>query len=294
MSCIVLNETDGRVSNICLARRLFEGEKTSLSCDTGVKKDSNDKNLQDDDIVTLVWHIKNKYYSADVNVFVSNSPITETFRVPPIGAIIFYIDVIAAPNCHAEITEHFIEKLNKWIGSDKQQIKSSSSIIENKGSSVLDEEPDSDEVRLVIAESFPSDEIKSAALNWAVNKGVEVIDFNEDENECVTNNSVEDTEQKIIKCTSNKRVIEALQTIPWSELEKTIKNDSEQDNNAESEKDKDVDLVGRDFEDLMSKLSNFKEKSDELPREDRYAFAEKVALSFFSAMGGDEESDSTE
>lgn len=127
--------------------------------------------MQDDDIVTLVWHIKNKYYSADVNVFVSNSPITETFRVPPIGAIIFYIDVIAAPNCHAEITEHFIEKLNKWIRSDKQQIKSSSSIIENKGSSVLDEEPDSDEVRLVIAESFPSDEIKSAALNWAVNKG---------------------------------------------------------------------------------------------------------------------------
>ena len=37
MSCIVLNETDGRVSNICLARRLFEGEKTSLSCDTGKK-----------------------------------------------------------------------------------------------------------------------------------------------------------------------------------------------------------------------------------------------------------------
>ena len=68
----------------------------------------------------------------------------------------------------------------------------------------------------------------------------------------------------------------------------------DENNSVDGECDKNVDLVDGDFEDLMSKLSTFKEKSDELPREERYAFAEKVALSFFSSMGGDEESDSTE
>ena len=92
----------------------------------------------------------------------------------------------------------------------------------------------------------------------------------------------------------NKRVIEALQTVPWNAFETSVLKNSEQNVEIEDKKDQNVDLIDGEFENLMSKLSTFKQKSDDLPREERYAYAEKVALSFFSAMGGDEESDSAE
>lgn len=59
--------------------------------------------------------------------------------------------------------------------------------------------------------------------------------------------------------------------------------------NINDESDKNRDSVGGDFEELMSKLSTFKQTSDALPQNERHAFAEQIALNFYSAMGGDEE-----
>ena len=116
----------------------------------------------------------------------------------------------------------------------------------------------------------------------------------DDDEICMSNNSNEDNDNSKDKPPMNRRVIEALQTVPWTAFEKIAEKESERDIKTGSEGDKNLEQVGGDFEDLMSKLSTFKQKSDELPREERYAYAEKIALSFFSAMGGDDESDSTE
>ena len=123
-----------------------------------------------------------------------------------------------------------------------------------------------------------------------------MIDLSEDNDEediRASEEYEENIDQKESKDSVNKRVIEALQTVRWNAFETSVKN-SEQNVEIEDKKDQNVDLIDGEFENLMSKLSTFKQKSDDLPREERYAYAEKVALSFFSAMGGDEESDSAE
>lgn len=124
--------------------------------------------------------------------------------------------------------------------------------------------------------------------------GVEIIDLNDQEDDeiCTSLNTNENSDPNENKPLMNARVIEALQTVPWTTFERTVEEKSEQDEKVETQVDK--SLPEGDFEDLMSKLSTFKQKSDELPREERYAFAEKIALSFFSAMGGEDESDSGE
>ena len=124
-----------------------------------------------------------------------------------------------------------------------------------------------------------------------------MIDLSEDndEEDIRASEEYEDNiDQKESKDSVNKRVIEALQTVPWNTFETSVLKNSEQNVEIEDKKDQNVDLIDGEFENLMSKLSTFKQKSDDLPREERYAYAEKVALSFFSAMGGDEESDSAE
>ena len=124
--------------------------------------------------------------------------------------------------------------------------------------------------------------------------GVEIIDLNDQEDDeiCTSLNTNENSDPNENKPLMNARVIEALQTVPWTTFERTVEEKNEQDEKVETQVNK--SLPEGDFEDLMSKLSTFKQKSDELPREERYAFAEKIALSFFSAMGGEDESDSGE
>ena len=124
-----------------------------------------------------------------------------------------------------------------------------------------------------------------------------MIDLSEDNDEediIASEEYEENIDQKESKDSVNKRVIEALQTVPWNAFETSVLKNSEQNVEIEDKKDQNVDLIDGEFENLMSKLSTFKQKSDDLPREERYAYAEKVALSFFSAMGGDEDSDSAE
>ena len=75
-----------------------------------------------------------------------------------------------------------------------------------------------------------------------------------------------------------KHVIEALQTVLWTQW------CTDQDPEAS---EKDVE----DFETLFANLVHFKETAAGLPDEERRKFAEKVAKSFYSALGDDDESD---
>ena len=112
----------------------------------------------------------------------------------------------------------------------------------------------------------------------------------EDDNEVYRSNDIEYVESKTqVTRAGYKRVLEALQTFPWNSLKSSAKESEVKQDNLDDEADKNRDSVGGDFEELMSKLSSFKQTSDALPQNERYAFAEQIALSFYSAMGGEEE-----
>ena len=133
--------------------------------------------MLESDITRLTWHIKNKYYKADVNVYVSNYTIPEKFRVPPIGAIVYYTDRIEVPTCEYE-KGHFIKKLDDWLSSHQKQKAKKDADDEQNDTNTCNDVLDSDEVRLVVVESFSSNDTKSATLNWAVNKGSYCIVLN--------------------------------------------------------------------------------------------------------------------
>jgi len=226
------------VSNVDLANQLFHNEKTTNSCETGFQRDCKDENMLESDITRLTWHIENKYYKADVNVYVSNYTIPETFRVPPIGAIVYYIDRIGVPTCDST-NGHFIQKLDDWLSSHKKQ-KVNKDTVEQNDTNTFNDVLDSDEVRLVVVESFSSNDTRSATLNWAVNKGVEIIDLNDQEDDeiCTSLNTNENSDPNENKPLMNARVIEALQTVPWTTFERTVEEKSEQDEKVETQVEK--------------------------------------------------------
>ena len=118
-----------------------------------------------------MWHIKNKYYKADVTVLISKKPIPINCRVPPVGAIVYYTDATKAPICDNEANDQLIQKLDKWLNSNilQNQVESNHKISPSNDS--YGEEGNSEEVRLVVVEGFSTDEVRTATLNWAINKG---------------------------------------------------------------------------------------------------------------------------
>ena len=49
-----------------------------------------------------------------------------------------------------------------------------------------------------------------------------------------------------------------------------------------------------EFEALFAKFANFRDSSANMPDEERKAYAEKVAMSFWNALGGDDEGEDSE
>jgi len=196
-----------------------------------------------------IWSISNKYYSCKVNIHVLNQrQLSSCNEISNIGASIW---------CTTEAKKEDIELLNKWK---------------------KDFDLDHVDVQLIVVDNFDSEETKSSMNQWAIKEGVEIIDFSEDEEDDTT-----DTENiQIFASNSQKRIVEALQTVMWTEL---IENIGEADSGATTEKDVE------DFEKLFANLVNFKETATGLPDDERRKFAEKVALSFYSALGDEEDSD---
>ena len=130
-------------------------------------------NTANDDNVCLIWHVKNKYYEADISVCVSNELNPDNTRVPPVGAIIYYTDNFGESNCNTETKNQFIGSLERWSKSHTTRtVESESTEIHSNYSEVLvEDDHDSDDVRLIVAENFASEDIKSATLTWALNKG---------------------------------------------------------------------------------------------------------------------------
>merc|ERR550539_28541 len=110
-----------------------------------------------------------------------------------------------------------------------------------------------------------------------------MIDFSEEDGE----DDSEEMEEKFFVVSPQMRVIEALQTSPWPNIR--MKKDKE---DGRTSKDPDSNLVSSggigdedDFEALFPQLSTLRDRSTTLPDEDRRAFAEKVAMQFYNAIG---------
>ena len=134
----------------------------------------DDINTSNDANVCLIWHVKNKYYEADISVCVSSVLIRDNTSVPPVGAIIYYTDnIFGESNCNTETKKIFIGRLERWLNSHvTRPIESHSTENHSNYSEVqLEADRDSEDVRLIVAENFVSEDIKSATLSWALNKG---------------------------------------------------------------------------------------------------------------------------
>jgi len=192
-----------------------------------------------------IWSIENKYYSCKVDVHVLNQLQSSgsCSKISNIGALIW---------CTTEAKKDDVELLKKWK---------------------KDFDLDHVDVQLIIVDNFDSEESKSAMNQWAIKEGVEIIDFSEDEEDSTDSENIQ-----IFASNSQKRIVEALQTVMWTEL---IENIGEADSGATTEKDME------DFESLFANLVHFKETASGLPDDERRKFAEKVSLSFLSALGDD-------
>ena len=132
---------------------------------------------------------------------------------------------------------------------------------------------------------------------------MEIIDFSEDD---------EEDDSGIFSSTGAQRIIEALHTTPWPNMERRKSDDCNTKSNGapdpktatnhqnDQQKKKIVETspnasenLGREsdddnFEELFAKFASFKDKASGLNDAERKAYAEKVATSFWMALGGDE------
>jgi len=211
----------------------------------------------------FTWEVDNKYYTCSVRVRVEDGT-SDRLSVSP------------SPMPEALVLYVGWESVG-WGGDLTSKLKAVHEMFE------------SGHIKLLVARSFVDDAARLEAQEWAIDKGIEIIDFSEEEGEDLGG---EEMEEKFFAVSPQKRVIEALQTSPWPNIR--MKKDKE---DGRSSMDPDSNLVSSggicdedDFESLFTQLSTFRDRSTTLPDEERRAFAEKVAMQFYNAIGGEETS----
>ena len=201
------------------------------------------------------WSIKNKYYSSNVKIL-QRKLEEKVVSVSNIGASIWF---------STEFKHSDVDFLKSW---------------QEELSSISEPKEADPEVQLIIVDHFDTEDTKTAVNKWSIQNNVELIDYSEDENEETSSENV-----AIFASSAQKRVVESLQTVMWPQLCDSNSNDEEEEDKGQSPKERDLE----DFESLFANLVHFKETASGLPDQDRRKFAEKVAMSFFNALGDEGE-----
>ena len=126
------------------------------------------------DITKAIWHVKNRYYEANISIYVSNNFISND-RAQPVGAIIYYADkLISDASKVVDKENNLIVKLNSWLDMYSAQSENAA-YTRNKSNDITngsdDDEQESEQVRLIVLDEVHSEEMKSVILKWALNKG---------------------------------------------------------------------------------------------------------------------------
>jgi len=145
-------------------------------------------------------------------------------------------------------------------------------------------------------------------MEWTLTHQFELVECDEDQEED------EEEVGGIKECIGKDRIREALEAHTWSNLKlvgedgKNLENDSEEASASVETPNKEIDMLdveaeidsllqtqaqdGEDdqnFEALFSQFTSIRDKSANLDPEGRKAYAEKVAIAFWKAMGGSDD-----
>lgn len=233
-------------------------------------------------IVSYPWHINTKYYEADVQLsaMVSKSLSSQHFA-ESVQAIVLYFDS-EKPSC-LSIVDDWLILLNEYEAEIKMLV--CPQCLENSVEGVS----------------------KRDVQEWCLKKNFELVELNpiNDDNE---------TDEDFTETTGIKRVTQALQAHVWPNLVLkdhkdpttmsgllhggrcrstdsdygAVSSDVTQDNIEPSlEEICDQDKV--DFCTLFSQLASMKERAANLPHDERKKFAEQLVLTYWNAIGGDED-----
>lgn len=213
---------------------------------------------QSNECGSFTWEVNNKYYTCSVRVRVEENITTD--RLSPSAAPEALVMYAGRSPVNWKNMSPKLKKIHGILGCVH--------------------------IKLLVAQSFKDDSTRLMAQEWAVDEGFEIVDFSEDADNV-------GLEEKLFASSSQGRVIEALQTCPWPNIQ--TKNTVHARDSPET-----GSVVGTDggsndqednFEALFAQLSTFRDRSTNMRDEERKAFAESMAVQFFNAIGGEDSSD---
>jgi len=223
---------------------------------------------------SFLWSIVTKYYKAEVvlKLFEYKDLIEESFNETE--AVVFYCDTSKDTLEKAELA---------WM-----KIKESSPavclfVVETATDDVINEREAS----------------RTEILDWCLSNQFELVEC--DENITDEDGTESDLEQFDEKA-GRERILQALRAHTWSNLE--LIEETEDINEGEDNKHGEENIpssVTRSeeenrtedptFEELFSQIVKMKDTANNLPDEDRKAYAEKVALAFYKSIGLESDED---
>lgn len=219
-------------------------------------------------ILKQVWEIDTKYYTANVNLvgLENDVNVTEELNVEYVEALIIHMDTNK---------ETGLDDLSKW-----EPIESACSL----------------DIKLLVC-NYCTDDTKitrNKALEWCTKRGFEFVELYPFQ----TTVDEDDSKEKM----GVERIIEALQSHTWSNLEMKTKSNSKKQLNVfegvsssflESPtsvlKDSFRSDVTDDFTELFSQLHMMKDNLQNMPMNQRKQCAEQMVTAFWKAIGGEEE-----
>jgi len=231
------------------------------------------------------WDIETKYYKASVCINVKQAEDLLTGADPletlsSTEAIMFYCDTSKAT----------LERIDSAWGKVKESCPPVCLL-------VVEHASDQD--------VKPGEASRTEILAWCLEHHFELVECDEGEEE---EEEDEEEDEGIEEKLGRARVVEALKAHTWSNLELLesgpgrrplpLEGDKESDSEGEDEQGEVGEqvrnllaAVGSDDEDedfgaLFSQLASMRDQSSNLQGEDRKAYAEKVALAFYKAIGG--------
>lgn len=245
-------------------------ETISINSEAVIANETSPNNLES----TVEVNLKTKYYTASVNLNHFKYPDLSKQSFGGTEALLFYCE---------GTQDSLIKAETVW-----QRVK------ENEPAVclfIIDSTKDT--------KDSEGDVTRTEIMSWCLNNHFELIECDEVAED---ESSDGDDSGGIVDIVGKARILEALKSHTWSTMElveppplMSSKSQCNQEMKPQRTPSASLEESVDTFEALFSELAVIKAKADNLPTEgEKRAFAEKIALSFYAAMGGDDGPDSEE
>jgi len=245
-------------------------ETISINSDVAILNETSPVNIEN--IVKV--NLKTKYYTASVNLNHCSYSDLSKQRFDETEALLIY----------CEGTRDCLNKADKvWQLAKENEPAVCLFIIDSTEDTKVDE----------------GDVTRTEIMSWCLSNHFELVECDEvAEDDC----SDGDESGGIVDIVGRGRILEAMKSHTWSTMEllepptlMSSKSQSVKEKKPQRTPSASLEESVDSFEALFSELAVIKAKADNLPTEgEKRAFAEKIALSFYAAMGGDDGPDTDE